>query len=206
MSTTDFDARAATWDDDPAKLARARDVAAAIAREVPLQSRMHALEYGCGTGQLGFLLRPQLGALTLADISEGMLAVAAAKVAAARDDRLQTMRLDLLAEPLPAERYDLVFSLMTLHHIGDIDAILRRLHAVLASPGFLAIADLDTEDGSFHGSGFDGHCGFDREALGAKALAAGFAAVRFTTAHVMTKAVAGAMRRYPIFLMVAARP
>ena len=32
MTTTDFDARAATWDDDPAKVERARAVAEAIAR------------------------------------------------------------------------------------------------------------------------------------------------------------------------------
>jgi len=75
---------------------------------------------------------------------------------------------------------------------------------VLRSPGVLCVADLDTEDGSFHGEGFDGHHGFDRAALAAKARHAGFASVRFVTAHEMTKDVAGAARTYPIFLMVAA--
>ena len=81
--------------------------------------------------------------------------------------------------------------------------ILRRFHAVLKRPGFLCIADLDAEDGSFHGEGFDGHLGFDREQLADKVRAAGFASVRFTTAYEMTKVVAGGKRTFPIFLMVA---
>lgn len=202
-TTTDFDARAATWDDDPAKVVRARAIADAIEREVPLQPTMRALEYGCGTGLLGFMLRPRLGDVTLADVSEGMLEVAAGKIAAAGDGAMRTVRLDLLADPLPAQRFDLVFSLMTLHHIPDTAAILRRFRDVLAQPGTLCIADLDTEDGSFHGAGFDGHLGFDREALAADARAAGFAAVDFSTAHVITREVGGEARRFPVFLMVA---
>ena len=49
MTSTDFDARAATWDDDPTKVERARGVADAIGRHVPLAPSMRALEYGCGT-------------------------------------------------------------------------------------------------------------------------------------------------------------
>jgi ubiquinone/menaquinone biosynthesis C-methylase UbiE len=203
MTTDDFDARAATWDDDPAKVERARAVAAAIGRSVPLAPAMRALEYGCGTGLLSFVLRPRLGAITLADVSQGMLDVAAAKIAAAGDPAMRTVKLDLVADPLPAERYDLVYSLMTLHHIPDTAAILARLRAVLREPGWLAIADLDAEDGSFHGAGFDGHLGFDRDKLGALTRAAGFATVAFSTAHVMTSPVGAAARTYPIFLMVA---
>lgn len=199
----DFDARAATWDDDPAKVERAKAIAAAIAREVPLAPAMRALEFGAGTGLLGFMLRPRLGELTLADLSDGMLAVAQAKIDAAADSHVHARKLDLLAEPLPAARFDLVFSAMTLHHIPDTDAILRRFRAVLREPGVLAIADLDQEDGSFHGEGFDGHNGFDRDELGRKARAAGFADVRFSTAFEMRKEARGALRTYPIFLMVA---
>ena len=199
----DFDARAATWDDDPAKVDRARAIADTISREVSLSKSMHALEYGAGTGLLGFMLRPKLGELTLADLSDGMLAVARAKIDAARDPHVHARKLDLLADPLPPARFDLIFSAMTLHHIPDTDGILRRFRAVLRAPGVLAIADLDTEDGSFHGAGFDGHNGFDRGELGRKARAAGFADVRFVTAHVMQKASAGKPGTYPIFLMVA---
>jgi len=199
----DFDARAATWDDDPAKIDRARAVADAIRRQVPLARTMLALEYGAGTGLLSFLLRPDLGPITMADVSQSMLEVAARKIAATGDPTLTVVKLDLLTDPIPAARYDFVYSLMTLHHIPDTAAILERFHAVLAKPGYLCIADLDTEDGSFHGEGFDGHRGFDRADLGALARRAGFAKVTFTTAHVMAKPVGSGTGRFPIFLMVA---
>jgi hypothetical protein len=129
MTMSDFDARAATWDDDPAKVERAQAVADAIVRSVPLASAMRAMEYGCGTGLLSFMLRPRLGEVTL--------------------------------------------------------------------------ADLDAEDGSFHGEGFDGHLGCDRVRLGAQAREAGLATVEFWTACEIERKVDGRPRRYPVFRMVA---
>ncbi len=202
-AVSDFDARAATWDDDPTKVERARAIADAIVREVPLAGAMDALEYGCGTGLIGFMLRPHLADITLADVSDGMLAVAAQKIVAAGDARMRAMKLDLLTDPLPGRRFDVVFSAMTLHHIPDTDGILRRFRDVLRPRGFLCIADLDAEDGSFHGPGFDGHRGFDRDDLAAKVRRAGFASVRFSTAFEMKKEVAGKPRAFPIFLMLA---
>ena len=201
--SNDFDARAATWDDDPTKVARARAIAEAIEREVPLVDTMTALEYGAGTGLLGFMLRHRFADLTLADVSDGMLDVAAKKIAAMGDPRVRAIKLELVSDPLPVQRFDVVFSAMTLHHIPDTQAVLHRFLAVLKRPGFLCIADLDTEDGGFHGAGFDGHLGFDRDRLAQQTRTAGFAEVRFTTAYEMTKAVAGAPRTFPIFLMVA---
>jgi SAM-dependent methyltransferase len=173
---------------------------------------MRALEYGCGTGLLGFALAPFPGELTLADASDAMLDVLRGKIAAAGARNMTAVKLDLLADPPPEarcdryDRYDLVCLLMVLHHIPDTDAILRAFHAVLAPGGRLCIGDLDPEGGAFHGPGFDGHNGFDRDALAAKARAAGFTNVRFTTAYENPKKVGGATRLFPVFLMVADRP
>ena len=132
--TSDFDARAQTWDDDPAKSERAKAVAEAIVRQAAPTRAMKGLEYGSGTGLLSFMLRPRLGAVTLVDTSAGMLEVADRKIAAAGDAAMRTLRIDLLAEAAPEERYDIVYSLMVLHHVPDTPGILRRLHDVL-SPG-----------------------------------------------------------------------
>ena len=70
---------------------------------------------------------------------------------------------------------------MTFHHIEDIDKILRDLFSLLVAPGYLCIADLDSEDGSFHGPEFTGHLGFDRNELERKLTHAGFRSVDFTT-------------------------
>jgi 2-polyprenyl-3-methyl-5-hydroxy-6-metoxy-1,4-benzoquinol methylase len=204
--TTSFDQRAATWDDDPVKAARAHAVAEAIRLEVPFRPGLRALEYGCGTGLLGFALAPFPGELTLADASDGMLDVLRGKIAATGARNMTAVKLDLIADAPPAAHYDLVCLLMVLHHIPDTDAILRRFHAILAPGGRLCIGDLDAEGGAFHGPGFDGHNGFDRDALAAKARVAGFANVRFTTAYENPKKVADATRLFPVFLMVADRP
>ena len=72
-ATDDFSARAATWDDDPMKVARAAAVADGIRRRIPLDAATRALEYGSGTGLVSFALRPPLERVTLADSAPGTL-------------------------------------------------------------------------------------------------------------------------------------
>jgi ubiquinone/menaquinone biosynthesis C-methylase UbiE len=207
MSTTSsFDARAQTWDTDPVKQERAEAVATALRQRVPLSRDWRALEYGCGTGLLSFALRADLGWITLADSSPGMLAVLDQKIAAAGLTHLHPLALDLLTAPLPAERYDLIYTLMTLHHVAEVGRLLRIFRDLLRPGGWLGIADLDREDGSFHGPGFTGHNGFDRDALRAQLTEAGFGSVEFYTAYVMKKVTGQGPREYPLFLAVAARP
>jgi 2-polyprenyl-3-methyl-5-hydroxy-6-metoxy-1,4-benzoquinol methylase len=201
----DFDDKARTWDSDPVKQERALAVAAALRHRVPLSRDWRALEYGCGTGLLSFALHAELGPITLADRSPGMLAVLAEKITAAGLTHLHPLALDLLTDLLPAERYDLVYTLMTLHHVADVDRLLRAFHDLLRPGGWLGIADLDREDGSFHGPGFTGHLGFDRAELRAQLTDAGFGEVDFSTGYVMKKATTQGMREYPLFLAVAAR-
>ena len=68
---------------------------------------------------------------------------------------------------------------MVLHHIVSIQSLFERFYNMLLPGGFLAIADLFTEDGSFHGEGFDGHKGFDPEQLKVQLQKTGFKEVRF---------------------------
>lgn len=173
---SDFDARAQTWD-DAKKLQRAEAVAAGIRRAVPLDPSMSALEYGAGTGLLSFALRDALGPITLADSSAGMRAVAADKIAAANATQMRVIDLDLMRDAIPPERYDLIFSMMTLHHVPDVPRVLAVFRDMLSAGGRLCIADLDAEDGSFHGRGVNVHHGFERGALRGALTAAGFADV-----------------------------
>ena len=197
---SEFDARAGTWDQDPAKVARALTVGRAVAQVVPLAG-LRVLEYGCGTGLLGFTLQPQVAWVTLADTSEGMLAALRAKIAAAGAANMTPVRLDLLAEAVPEARYDLVCSLMTLHHIPDTQGILGRFRQVLAPGGWVALADLEAEDGSFHGPEAEVHRGFDREAFWAQLTQAGFRDIHLETVCEVEKE----NRRYPVFLALARR-
>jgi ubiquinone/menaquinone biosynthesis C-methylase UbiE len=178
-------------------------VAAGIRAALPLSPQLTALEYGCGTGLLSFALRPQLGHITLADSSTGMLAVLREKIAAASIHTMTPIQLDLMIDPLPAERSQLIYTLMTLHHIPDTDRMLRAFYQLLDAPGHLCVADLDKEDGTFHEGEFHGHPGFERNELDAKARRAGFQNIRFTTVFHMIKDVNGVSKDFPIFLMVA---
>jgi ubiquinone/menaquinone biosynthesis C-methylase UbiE len=199
VSATDFDARAATWDEDPRKHARAQAVADAIVRRLDLPPQPRTLEYGAGTGLLSFALADRLGETVLADTSTGMLEVASRKIEALAATRFSTRVLDLTQHAAPTAQFDLICSMMTLHHIPDTQAILRAFRQMLVRSGQLAVADLDAEDGSFHGPDVDVHHGFQRAALANLARSAGFADVQIETCFEMKRGG----RSYPVFLLTA---
>jgi len=201
ISRQDFDERAKTWDDDPMKTARAQAVAEAIRSCIPGLERMAGFEYGCGTGLLSFVLQSDLHHITLADSSTGMLDVLRKKIATAGIANMTPIQLDLTTDPLPEQRFDLSYSLMTFHHIPDTDAILRDLHTLLNSGGYLCIADLDKEDGSFHDHDPSVHNGFDRDQLARRAECAGFRNIVFSSVFTVRKGQPE--RDYPVFLMTA---
>jgi ubiquinone/menaquinone biosynthesis C-methylase UbiE len=198
----EFDQKAQDWDTRSVNHERAQAVAEGIQSAVPLSPHMTALEYGCGTGLLSFALQPCLGHITLADSSSGMLTVLRAKIAAANVGNMIPLQLDLMIDPLPAERYHLIYTVMTLHHILDTRRILRAFYDLLDTPGTLCVADLDREDGTFHTDEFLGHPGFDRAELAAQAQSIGFTAIGFSTVFHMPKDINGVRREFPLFLMV----
>jgi SAM-dependent methyltransferase len=199
--TDSFDEKAATWDADPAKVERAGVVARHIAATIPLDRSMRVLEYGAGTGLVTQALRDAVGPVTLADASRGMREVMTAKIEAGAITDARVWALDLATEPAPDEQFDLIVTVLTLHHIPDLDAVLAGFSALLAPGGRLCIVDLDEEDGSFHPEGFDGHHGFPRADLGADLGAAGFDEIAFTDcSHLVRDGV-----DYPLFLATCTR-
>jgi SAM-dependent methyltransferase len=196
-----FDQKARTWDSDPLKVERARRVADAIAAAVPDLARMEVLEYGSGTGLLGLALRGRASSLTLVDSSREMTAVAREKIARLGATDVTAVQLDLTSGALPEARFDLVCTLLALHHVPDTGAILRAFHDVLRPGGRLCASDLEEEDGSFHGADFGGHRGFRRDDLAARLAEAGFRDVRFERGTDLEKEG----RSYPTFLAFARR-
>ncbi len=197
---TNFDERAKDWDSKPERVERAQAVANAIRKAVDTHPGMNAFEYGCGTGLLSFFLQGDFASITLADTSRGMLEVLADKIKAAQAANMYPVRLDLAVDPLPMQRFHAVYSLMAMHHIPETQVVLRKFHALLESGGWLVIADLDREDGSFHTDGsIDVHPGFARAELQKWVEAARFTDVRFSTVYTILKNG----KNYPIFLMTA---
>ena len=200
-----FDEEAQDWD-TPESQERARNIASVISSEVPLSNQMSAFEYGCGTGQLSFELRKKIGPITLADTSTGMLEVLREKIQTRSANDMKPVKLDLTRDPLPGKRFVLVYTMMTLHHIPDTRLILKQFYKLLNPGGYLCVADLDKEDGSFHGHDVnDVHKGFDRKQLARLAEELGFTKIKFSTAYEMEQEINenGGTRLFPIFLMVA---
>ncbi len=201
-----FDERAATWDDDPARTARAAEIADQIMDRVRPAATADVLDFGSGTGLLGFRFLPHVASVTFADTSEGMLRQVEAKLADGSHRKGQAFLLDPESLALP-RRYDLIVSLMTLHHVADPMAAVRLLADHVAPGGWLAVCDLDTEDGTFHDDpDMDVHHGFDRDRLVELVEGLGFREAQTSTAFVMRQERPEGERAYPLFLLTARKP
>ena len=202
--TEHFDEKAATWDDDPVRVQRAANVADQMLERITLTEAGHVLDFGSGTGLLGFNFLDRAASVTFADPSDEMLKQVEAKLRAGGHEHGRTHRLGGDADTLP-RRYDAIVSLMTLHHVDDPDATLAFLRDHLEPGGWLAVCDLDTEDGSFHDGSFTGdvHHGFDRGALIARVEALGMVDAQTSTAWVMRKEGPEGPGEYPLFLLTA---
>lgn len=200
----DFESVAARWDSNPGRVRIANEVAAAIRREVALTPQMGVLDYGCGTGLLSLQLLPQVGSLCGADSSPAMLEVMAGKIAAQGISNARTQFVDFEHGAHASGSYDLIVSSMVTHHVPDTAALFAEWFRLLNSGGQIAFADLDTEDGAFHGDNTGVfHLGFDRAHLRELLQNAGFSEVRDSTATSVGKEVQGQQREFPIFLIVA---
>lgn len=207
MATDHFDQIADTWDDDPAKAAQSGQVASAVAAATGAGPATRLLEYGAGTGLVTQALHQLAGvrSVTLADNSAGMRSVLERKVSGGvLPSGARVWDLDLERDPVPEERFDLVVTSLVLHHVHDLDRVVGALAALLEDGGHLCVADLDSEDGSFHAHlhDFDGHPGFDRDHLAAVMRAAGLEVLGVEDCTSIDKD--GTV--FPVFLATARRP
>jgi ubiquinone/menaquinone biosynthesis C-methylase UbiE len=199
-----FDEAAAHWDNNPGRVDLARAVGEAIGRAIPFQPGWRALDYGAGTGLLSLNLQPRVASMVAVDTSTGMLEKLMQKLAAAAISNVQTRNWDLEAKPFPEAGFDLVVSSMTLHHLRNVPLVLSRLADILRPGAWLAVADLDSEDGSFHGQADDVfHHGFERGQIAGWLTNARLRWVSVSDAHSMSKpSSTGQVRSYGIFVAV----
>jgi len=203
----DFDKDAAQWDANPGIVKLARDVADAIIREVGPTREMDALDFGSGTGLVTLKLQPLARSVTGVDSSRGMLKVLESKVSSQGLANVRTQFVDLERGGKVEGSYHLIVSSMTLHHVSDPAGLIAQLAGALLPGGTLAVADLDAEDGSFHGDNTGvRHLGFDRALVKGLFAAAGLSAVRDVTATVVAKEIEGKGRReFPVFLVMGTK-
>lgn len=200
--TKHFDRAASNWDAKEQRKQLAHDVAQTILA-LPLTKTMDAMEYGCGTGLVGLTIAPQIRSLTAIDTSAGMLTVLTDKIRDAHLNNITPLQLNLVTESFEG-KFDLIFSSMTLHHVADTVQLFQCFWECLHPGAYLAIADLDKEDGSFHAPAAEGvqHHGFDRNALRNTLERLDFTDIHDSTVHRITKTDQnGTKRHYSVFLL-----
>ncbi len=201
-STDLFAEKSKEWDGNPVIQQLSHNVSNAILQHTTLNKDMTVMDFGAGTGLIASAVAPNVEKVYAVDISEGMLEKLAAK--AHLKGIVEPVCQDITENPL-AVQVDGIVSAMALHHVEDTQNCLNSFAAHLKTGGFVALADLDTEDGTFHPEGIEGvfHHGFDRADLQSKFERAGFSNVQFVTAHTVQREPSAPA--YPIFLVTATK-
>lgn len=198
--TERFNQSAEGWDKGDMRQNIAHSVFQTISSRISLLNNMNILDFGAGTGLLSFKIAPLVKSVVGIDLSEKMLEQLESK----NSDTLSVKAIcqNICEDPLDQQFHGIISS-MAMHHVEDTADLFRAFHTHLKRDGFIAIADLEAEDGTFHSHGNDGvhHFGFERDTLRQTIENAGFEHVRFHHAYTVEKEA----QNYPIFLVTATK-
>ncbi|MBM9613944.1 class I SAM-dependent methyltransferase [Desulfobulbus rhabdoformis] len=203
-----FDFAAEHWDKRSQRVLLAQEIADAILKKIPETGSLDVLDFGCGTGLITMQLQPLVHSITGVDSSNGMLEVLKRKISNLKLSNARTFQYDFTqGQSLPG-KYDLIVSSMTFHHVKAIDILLQQLYRLLMPGGGICIADLDAEDGRFHGDNTGVyHFGFERDRLHEIFCQAGFINVTIETATHIVKADSQQNESsFSVFLLTAGKP
>ncbi|RMA97866.1 class I SAM-dependent DNA methyltransferase [Hydrogenothermus marinus] len=195
-----FDELAKQWDEKPLRVENAKKIGQAILDNIPVSTDWNVMDFGAGTGLLTFYIQPFVKNIDAIDNSTGMLEVLKEKAEKANVKNINPVLKDLEKDDLGENKYELIISSMTLHHIKDIESFLKKLYKALKKDGYIAIADLEEEDGTFH-SDNEGvhHFGFNKENLKKILEKVGFKDINILTVNFINKNG----KDYPVFLAIA---
>lgn len=198
MSNDFFKHKAESYEQVNHRVANVEKIASSILSRIHFSSGMNIMDFGSGTGLLLEKIAPAVGKISAVDISKSMNQQLEQKRASLGCE-LEIIERDL--SKLNLDRtFDGIISSMTMHHVDDIKAMFEKFHAMLSSGGFIAIADLETEDGTFHTEDTGVfHFGFDHEELEEFAKRAGFNDVQVASVSRVHKPQGD----YPVLLLTA---
>lgn len=198
-----FDDVSNEWDNEK-RIERAKVIANKIKTTLSISKNKSAMEFGCGTGLISFNLSDVFENITLIDNSQGMINIVNEKINKLKINNINSYCYDLVEKSFN-EKYDIIYSSMAVHHIVDINEILKKLCNILNLKGTLCIVDLDEEDGRFHKGevGFNGHNGFSQEWLKSILEANGFSNIKSQTFYNAVKQIDNEEILYSLFIMTA---
>ncbi|MFT5503889.1 MAG: cyclopropane fatty-acyl-phospholipid synthase-like methyltransferase [Gammaproteobacteria bacterium] len=198
MSKDFFEHKANIYDGDNNRVSNVENIANSVIANVTLEQKMHLMDFGSGTGLLLERIAPYVRKITAIDISKSMNDQLDRKRSSIGCD-VDILEINLASTDI-SEKFDGIISSMTMHHVKDVGPMFVKFFSLLNDDGFIAISDLDKEDGSFHAEDTGvHHSGFDRDAIAAEAKQAGFHDVKIVDASVVHKPNG----EFPVFLLTA---
>ena len=195
-----FEEKSQEWDKNEMIRGLSSAIGSTMLEKVDFHPDMEVMDFGAGTGLISGQVATKVGKITAVDISEAMLEKLVAKPEL--QGKVKTICQDITQKPL-AEKYDVIVSAMAMHHVEDTDNLAKTFAWHLKPQGKVALADLDSEDGSFHPEDTEGvyHSGFDRDSMKSILEKNGFSNIEFVTAHTVEKESG----HYPVFLVTATK-
>lgn len=194
-----FDKRAKTWDSGDIRVNGAATIADAIKEKITLKKDMDIMDFGVGTGLLGFIIAEDVKKVYGVDTSTQMLAKLQEKNSS--EVSIEAIHQDIVKEPL-SQTFNGVVSSMTLHHVEDLKAFFDVIYKNINDDGFIAIADLESEDGTFHSDNAGVfHFGFEDKELCKIVEKSGFKNVKFENINTINKP----NRDFGVFLLTATK-
>lgn len=191
-----FKGKAKEYDKEVARGKNVSNIAQLILKEIDYKQDMSIMDFGSGTGLLLSEIAPYVGKITAVDISKSMNEVLESKKHNIECE-LEIIEMDLSKETLHRQ-FDGIISSMTIHHVKDIAKLFEKFYQMLPANGSISLADLDTEDGSFHkvNTGVY-HLGFDRNEFLNIAKSVGFRNLETHTVGLVEKPYG----KYSVFLL-----
>jgi 2-polyprenyl-3-methyl-5-hydroxy-6-metoxy-1,4-benzoquinol methylase len=158
-----FDRLAQEWDTKPQRVEGAMIFADEIKKH--LKSDINDFEiadYGSGSGLVAFCFAKDVKSIKGFDNSVGMVDRFNEKAKNIGYTHLEAITHNIETQDISNHQLDMVVSNMTMHHIKSPKEFISKLYDGVKEGGFVAIADLEIEDGRFH-SDNDGvkHFGFE---------------------------------------------
>ena len=200
MTVDHFAHKSKSWDLNSNRVQNAKSIAELIVDNVALSSTMKLMDFGAGTGLLSYFVAPHVNTIVAVDNSPSMLEKFKEK-SIEFACKTEVLELDLSQQSIN-RTFDGIISSMTIHHLKDTKALFQKLYNMLNKDGFIAIADLDSENGTFHSDNTGVfHFGFERKELKAIAKEVGFKEIRFQLASTIKKP----HHEFTLFLMLAKR-
>lgn len=195
-----FAHKAGSYEQNRSRVDSVAGIADTLLKTLRFDRSQHLMDFGSGTGLLLERIAPCVGRMTAVDVSRAMNRQLAEKMGTLAC-AVEILEIDL-EKTMIDQRFDGIVSSMTMHHIEDIEAMFCKFHTLLKDGGFVAIADLDSEDGSFHTEDTGVfHHGFDRGEFAEMAARAGFQSIQTVPASVVHKPQGD----FPVFLLTAFR-